>query len=83
MFRSLYERVGMVVVAGLFKIGHPRSRGKKYFDVDGQGGGVGLEVIQGHHMCIVPHYLLTQRVQYLRRHILLEQWDIMSKKFIS
>ena len=57
---------------------------KKYFDVDGQGGGgVGLEVIQGHHMCIVHYYLLTQRVQYLRRHILLEQWDIMSKKFIS
>ena len=78
MFRSLYERVGMMVV-------DIQGQGaKKCFDVDGQGGGgVGLEVIQGHHMCIVPYYLLTQRVQYLRRHILLEQWDIMSKKFIS
>ena len=46
-------------------------------------GGVGFEVIQGHHICNVPYYLLTQKVQYLRRRILLEQWDIMSKKFIS
>ena len=36
--------------------------GKTFFDVDGQGvGGGGFEIIQGHHMCIVPYYLLTQR----------------------
>ena len=41
---------------GSFEIGHPRSRGQRILDVDGQGdeGSWKLDNFHGCHMCIIP-----------------------------